>query len=134
MGLPGSGKTFLSNELKQQLESVNKTVKWLNADEVRSSFNDWDFSIEGRIRQSERMKMLADNSVMDFTIADFVAPLPEMRNIFNADLVIWVNTIKAGRFEDTNKAFVPPDFYDILVTTQDCKKWAKLIVSKLGLK
>jgi adenylylsulfate kinase len=134
MGLPGSGKTFLAKELKKQLESLGKKVQWLNADIVREKFNDWDFSPEGRIRQSIRMKVLADESDADFVIADFVAPLPEMRVNFDANWTIWVDTIKEGRFEDTNKAFVPPETYDFHVTEQDCKKWAKTIIEQLHVK
>ena len=130
MGLPGSGKTFLAKELKKQLETLGKTVDWYNADIIREKFNDWDFSQEGRIRQSIRMKFLANESTADFVIADFVAPLPEMRENYDADWTIWVDTIKEGRFEDTNKAFVPPEQYDFRVTEQDCKKWSKKIISQ----
>ena len=45
MGLPGSGKTTLANELAPILNA-----KRLNADEVRKNANDWDFSEEGRKR------------------------------------------------------------------------------------
>ena len=134
MGLPGSGKTFLSKELKKQLEALGKKVTWYNADNVREKFNDWDFSEEGRIRQSIRMKVLADESDADFVIADFVAPLPQMRVNYNADWTIWVDTIKEGRFEDTNKAFIPPDTYDFHVTEQDAKFWTKRIISEMGIK
>lgn len=134
MGLPGSGKTYLAKELKKQLESLGKKVDWYNGDIVREKFNDWDFSEEGRVRQSIRMKVLADESDADFVIADFVAPLPEMRTNYDADWTIWVDTIEKGRFEDTNKAFVPPEQYDFRVTEQDCKKWSKLIISELGVK
>lgn len=131
MGLPGSGKTFLSKELKKQLESLGKKVQWYNADIVREKFNDWDFSDEGRLRQSIRMKVLADESDADFVIADFVAPLVQMRTNFDADWTIWVDTIKEGRFEDTNKAFIPPENYDFHVTEKDCKKWTKIILSEI---
>ena len=134
MGLPGAGKTTLAKELKKQLEVLGKSVDWYNADIVREKFNDWDFSEEGRIRQSIRMKVLAEESKSDFVIADFVAPLPEMRTNFNADYVVWIDTINSGRFEDTNKVFVPPDQYDFRVTEQDSKKWAKKIISELGVK
>ena len=50
MGLPGSGKTTLANELGPMLNA-----KRLNADEVRKAANDWDFSEEGRKRQAKRM-------------------------------------------------------------------------------
>lgn len=133
MGLPGSGKTYLAKELKKQLELLGKSVSWFNADEIREKYNDWDFSQEGRIRQSIRMKVLADESKSDVVIADFVAPLPEMRNNFNADYIVWVDTISEGRFVDTNKLFLAPENYDIRVTEQDCKKWANIIVKQLGI-
>lgn len=141
MGLPGSGKTFLAEALKKYLEenslffkpnaetemASKATVKWINADDVRKKYNDWDFSHEGRIRQSIRMRELADSFFNDFVIADFVAPLPEMRHNFKADWTIWVDTIEKGRFEDTNKMFVPPEVYDFRVTEQNCEKWAEFI-------
>ena len=127
MGLPGSGKTFLATALKKHIESQSKTVEWFNADEIRKKFNDWDFSHEGRIRQSLRMAALAHESGDDFVIADFVAPLVEMRNNFKADWTIWVDTISEGRYADTNKAFVPPEQYDFRVNEQDAEKWAEFI-------
>jgi hypothetical protein len=142
MGLPGSGKTYLAERLKKYLEDHIKPitensltpfadskikVKWLNADEVRKHYNDWDFSKEGRIRQSLRMRELADKSDVDFCIVDFVAPLVEMRNNFKADWTIWIDTIEAGRFEDTNKVFVPPEVYDFRVIEQNAEKWAEFI-------
>jgi adenylylsulfate kinase len=144
MGLPGSGKTFLAQALKKYMESnsnlfkVAETlegsraeIKWINADDVRKKYNDWDFSHEGRIRQSIRMRELADSFFNDFVIADFVAPLPEMRHNFKADWTIWVDTIEKGRFEDTNKMFVPPEVYDFRVTEQNCEKWAEFIGSHI---
>jgi hypothetical protein len=103
------------------------TVDWFNADDVRKRFNDWDFSREGRIRQSIRMADFALSCTSDYVICDFVAPLVEMRNNFKADWTIWVDTIAAGRFEDTNRAFVEPEVYDFRVTEQDADKWAEFI-------
>jgi adenylylsulfate kinase len=127
MGLPGSGKTFLAQALIKCLESEQRSVTWFNADDVRKRFNDWDFSLEGRIRQSHRMRELADSAGTDFSICDFVAPLTEMRNNFRADWTIWVDTVDQGRFEDTNRMFVPPDVYDFRVTEQAADKWADFI-------
>jgi hypothetical protein len=150
MGLPGSGKTTLAQALKQYLETNGDLMKvnpgrvmnyegipdskflrvgvdWFNADDVRRKFNDWDFSKEGRIRQSIRMFQFALECSGEYVICDFVAPLVEMRNNFKADWCIWVDTIDAGRFEDTNRAFVPPDQYDFRVTEQNAEKWAEFI-------
>lgn len=131
MGLPGSGKTTLANELAKELVDLHYVIDWFNADEVRYKFNDWDFSQEGRIRQAQRMASMATTADSDFAICDFVAPLPEMRDIFAADYTIWVNTIDYGRFEDTNNIFVKPTFVDIEVTTQDAGHWAPIIAAYL---
>ena len=133
MGLPGSGKTTLAIRLKDLLELRFNTVDWFNADQVRKDNNDWDFSESGRIRQSVRMRDLADRSEMEFAICDFVAPLPEMRHNFKADWTIWVDTIDQGRYEDTNRAFVPPDMYDFRITEQNAEKWAAFIADKIQL-
>lgn len=129
MGLPGSGKTTLAGALLKRLENRGNIVRWFNADDVRGIYNDWDFSESGRIRQSIRMRELAEKVESDYVICDFVAPLAEMRVNFNADWTIWVDTISEGRFEDTNKVFVNPDVYDFRVTEQDCEKWADIICS-----
>ena len=128
MGLPGSGKTTLANELAPLLNA-----KRLNADEVRKEANDWDFSEEGRIRQSKRMADFAINLKKDgnYVVADFICPTPEARELFPSDYVIWVDTIKEGRFDDTNKMFVKPDKYDFHVTTQDAKNWAPKIYKEI---
>ena len=144
MGLPGSGKTYFADKLKAYIESNSEyfspafelstsraEVKRLNADEIRTKYNDWDFSHEGRVRQSIRMRELADGFLNDFVISDFVAPLPEMRYNFKADWTVWIDTIEQGRFEDTNKMFVSPDVYDFRVTEQNAEKWAEFVGSHI---
>ena len=128
MGLPGAGKTTLANELAKLIES-----KRLNADEIRRAANDWDFSEEGRKRQSKRMSdaALKLKNEGNNVIADFICPTPEARKIFPADYIIWVDTIKEGRFEDTNQMFVKPENFDFHVTTQDAKFWAPKIFEDL---
>ena len=143
MGLPGSGKTYFAERLTAYLEQYDTTsdysaemmpitgfnakVTWFNADDVRRKYNDWDFSKEGRIRQSLRMLEFALASNTDYVICDFVAPIPEMRNNFKADWTIWMDTIEQGRFEDTNKMFVPPEVYDFRITEQNAEKWAEFV-------
>lgn len=134
MGLPGSGKTTLAKALLSHMRLTYRehcTVNWYNADKIRKKHNDWDFSYEGRIRQSKRMADLAENSKCDYAIVDFVCPLPEMRHNFKADWVIWMDTIDQGRFEDTNKLFVNPDVYDFRITEMDAKKWAEFIADNI---
>ena len=143
MGLPGSGKTTLAGALKKYLEENGEIsyarathefigdfdckVTWFNADDIRRKYNDWDFSNDGRIRQSIRMFQFSLEAGGDYVICDFVAPLVEMRNNFKADWTIWIDTIKEGRYEDTNKAFVEPAEYDFRVNEQNCEKWAEFI-------
>ena len=128
MGLPGSGKTTLASELVPLLKA-----KWINADEVRKEANDWDFSAEGRTRQAKRMWTKAQEykNQGNHVVADFICPTPAARALFPADFIIWVDTIKEGRFDDTNKMFVKPDKYNFLVTTQDAKNWAPKIFKEI---
>ena len=129
MGLPGSGKTTLANELGPMLNA-----KRLNADQVRKEANDWDFSEEGRKRQAKRMAdfALKLKNQGNYVVADFICPTPEARSLFPADFVIWVDTIKEGRFDDTNQMFVKPEKYDFHVTTQDAKFWADKIIKEIS--
>lgn len=129
MGLPGAGKTTLALNL---LNYLQPSVIWLNADEVRKKYNDWDFSHDGRLRQSIRMRELADKAQTKYVIADFVCPLPEMRGIYDPHFMIWLDTITEGRFNDTNQAFVPPEFYNVRVTEQDAGRWAKDIYEQIS--
>ncbi len=128
MGLPGAGKTTLANELAKLINA-----KRLNADEIRKAANDWDFSEEGRKRQAKRMSdaALKLKNEGSNVIADFICPTPEARNLFPADYIVWVDTIKKGRFDDTNQMFVKPEKFNFHVTTQDAKIWAPKIAEEL---
>ncbi len=113
MGLPGSGKTYLSERLVPLINAA-----WYNADKVREMANDWDFSDEGRVRQSKRMRVFADFEKEHgrFVVCDFVCPTIETRKNFEPDIVIWMDTIKKGRFEDTNKIFQSPGKVDFHIS------------------
>ena len=129
MGLPGSGKTTLAKHLVQMFNAV-----WLNADEVRKEADDWDFSPEGRTRQAKRMwtKAMEYKNQGFNVVADFVCPTPAARELFPADYIIWMDTIKEGRFDDTNKMFVKPETYNFKVPTMDAKNWAQKILEELN--
>ena len=128
MGLPGSGKTTLASELVPLLKA-----KWINNDKIRKAANDWDFSEEGRKRQAKRMAEEAEKykNEGNYVVADFICPTPEARKLFNADYIIWVDTIKKGMYEDTNAMFTKPEKFDFHVTSQDAKLWATKIVEKI---
>ena len=131
MGLPGAGKTTLAKLLVPMFNAV-----WLNADEVRKEADDWDFSEMGRSIQANRMKRLASEAIENNrnVIADFVCPTQATRDDFNADYIIWMDTIKEGRFEDTNKMFEPPKQYDFRVTHLEAQMWAYLIKADINEK
>jgi len=114
-GLPGSGKTTLAKPLAELLGGIH-----INADEVRTEYDDWDFSVDGRMRQAHRMRHLSDGVVKAGALAvtDFVCPTEEARLAFNPDFTVWMDTIKSGRYEDTNSIFVPPTQSDYHV-----KEW-----------
>ena len=127
MGLPGSGKTYLTERLQPLLNAA-----WYNADKLREMANDWDFTNDGRERQSKRMQTFADfeKSNGRFVICDFICPTKKTRENFNADIIIWMDTITESRFDDTNKVFVIPEKVDFHI-----KEWNdenhKIIAEKI---
>lgn len=108
-GLPGSGKSTLAEPLADLIGGV-----WINADAVRTTYDDWDFSVQGRIRQAQRMRHLADGVVLagKIAVADFVCPIEDSRKEFDPDFTVWMDTIEQGRYDDTNMLFKKPKNVD----------------------
>ena len=133
MGLPGSGKTTFAEKLVADLNEINQNVEWINADKIRELYNDWDFSDEGRFRQAERMANFANTAEQQgkIVVADFVCPTHKLRTIFNADIIVWMDTITQGRYEDTNKIFEPPLKYDYRIKEFDAMPWTKIIADQI---
>ena len=109
VGLPGSGKTWLGSRIAEKLD-----IPFWDADVVRKIYNDWDFSIQGRDRQSMRMRKLAE--VDTISISAFIAPLPGYIRNFFPDKLIFMDTVKDCEYEDTNKLFNPPTKFDVRIT------------------
>jgi len=125
IGLSGSGKTTLAKELSAKLN-----IKHLNADEIRNQYNDWDFSDEGRLRQANRIKLLADN--YESVICDFIAPKEEYRKIIKADLIIWMDTVTSSNYPNTDKLFTKPNNFNYRITDKDAKKWCQIIINDIN--
>lgn len=132
MGLPGSGKTTFAKKLVDDIKAVGRSVEWFNADRMRNAFNDWDFSEEGRSRQATRMARFAHNAetMNNIVVADFICPTQKLRNIFNADILVWMDTVSSSEYKDTNKLFEPPVNYDYHITEFDALPWTKVIADQ----
>ena len=105
-GLPGSGKTTLAKPFAELIGGIH-----INGDDIRKHYEDSDFSAKGRLRQSLRMRHLADGIVLagKIAVADFVCPTQVTRDWFEADYTIWMDTIDKGRYDDTNEMFEKPE-------------------------
>jgi cytidyltransferase-like protein len=130
MGLPGAGKTTLATALAPLLNAVV-----FNADAVRTNLSrDLGFGHADRVEHARRRGWMCDRVVEagGTVIADFICPTEETRSAFGAAFTIWVDRISAGRFEDTNRLFVPPARYDLRVTADGAPQyWAEQALARL---
>jgi adenylylsulfate kinase len=133
MGLSGSGKSTFAKKLVEDLNELGKPAEHFNADAIREAFNDWDFTEEGRTRQTERMKRFAEGATTmgKIAVCDFICPTQKLRNIFNADIVVWMDTVSTSKYEDTNKMFEEPIHYDYRITEKDSFPWTKMLADKV---
>ena len=133
MGNSGSGKTSFAENLVHEINDRGYPVSWLNADDVRKEFDDWDFSDEGRERAACRMRVLAEQLDQQFVVVDMISPTERTREIVKPDFVIFMNTIKEGRFDDTNELFEAPpcDLVDVCFDKYPEQNDAKEVADKI---
>ena len=117
-GLPGSGKTALAREIISRCDAIH-----INGDDVRADLSaDLGFSHDDRLEQARRIGAVARliSAQEKVVVVDFVCPTAETRKMFGkADYRIFVDRIKDGRFEDTNKMWEQPrsDDYDFKINS-----------------
>ena len=129
-GLSGAGKSTLTTALKIKLGAPV-----VNGDDIRHTHNDWDFSIDGRMRQAYRIAEYANtwNKINEIVLVDIIAPLQDMREIVDPDFSILMDTISTCKYEDTNNIFDKgtPDLtitsfeYDIDEIVESIQKFLK---------
>ena len=129
-GLSGSGKTTLTKAL---IKLIPNCIT-INGDTIRENHNDNDFSLNGRLVQTVRMKNIAVHYIGQTLIADFICPTEETRRIFNADYVIYMNTITSSIYSDTDALYETPTKVDVQVTTKDAAQWAAFVKEDLRSK
>ena len=126
MGLPSSGKSTISLKIAKLLDA-----HWLNNDIIRKEYSDWDFSLNGRLKQAERMLSISQEKIKlgKVIVADFVCPTRETRKIFNPDYVVWMDTIKKSLYKDTNLMFEPPLELNVnfIVKEKNAEHYSKMI-------
>jgi adenylylsulfate kinase len=133
IGQAGSGKTALASELADRINAIH-----INADKVRAELNsDLGFAPEDRIENARRLGALARllSEQNQIVIVDFICPTDATRNAFGIpDHLVWVNRIKEGRFEDTNKMWQDPTEFDIqILEGLTLEEEVRLVISKCGL-
>jgi adenylylsulfate kinase len=133
MGNSGSGKTSFAEKLVHEINDRGYPVSWLNADDVRKEFDDWDFSDDGRERAACRMRVLAEQLDQQFVVVDMISPTERTREIVKPDFVVFMNTIKEGRFDDTNELFEAPpcELVDVCFDNYPEQNDAKEVADKI---
>jgi len=131
IGQAGTGKTALATALADRINAIH-----INADEVRAGLNkDLGFTLEDRIENARRLGELARLLKNQIVVVDFICPTNETRKAFGKpDALIWVNRIKEGRFDDSNKLWEDPDDFDVYFANGlTIENQVDIVIERFGL-
>lgn len=134
-GLPNSGKTTFAKFLIKQYQDNYTPYLWLNGDEVRKQNNDWDFSLNGRLRQTVRMCNLANGANDRDVIIDYVCPLEEYRYKISPNYLVYIKTEDYTPYENTKQLFEEPINANLIIYKKECieeeaNNLYKILISK----
>ena len=118
MGLPGSGKTALAEELHELILSLGLRSRWLNENRLREEYPNLTL---------EQVHSMMSSSDLDYVVADFEARKHSDRRSLSPHYTIWINTISEDEYQFLNYGFEPPFRYNVCVTTRDAPKCAREI-------
>lgn len=132
MGMPGSSRAAVAGRL---VEILGSQAQLLRSIDLRHSNKDVDFTRDGQLRHCYRLLNLARASQATITVIDMVCPLAKMRDILNADVVIWCSDHGESPYAELNDMFEPPQLYDLQCedsTNQTLDKILQRIMSVRG--
>ena len=130
MGLSGAGKTSTAVKLQDHLAKSGLSAVHVNSDRVREATDNWRFDDDGRIAAAQwkvkTAKQILDESKIDVVIYDTIACLQEQRDILEADITLFMDTVKSSKYADTDAEFERPSgcwivtSFDQLTEAFDC--------------
>lgn len=121
MGLQGSGKTTLAKPLCNAVANQGAWCQLLNSTFVRAVTEDWDFTDAGRATSARRLRNWAESFRLQGmpTIIDMICPTNKLREIIDADIIVWINTITKSDSPAIDAIFEPPANADYVLQSYD---------------
>ena len=137
MALSGSGKTSTAVKLQDHLAKSGFTSVHINSDRVRDATDNWSFDYEGRIDATKWMvktaKQILDEAKIDVVIYDMIACLQEQRDILDADITLFMDTVRMSKYADTDAAFERPSGCGIVTSFDQLDEVFDDIVEQIAL-
>ena len=137
MGLSGAGKTATAVKLQDHLAKSGFTSVHINSDRVREATENWSFDYDGRITAAKWMvktaNQILDEAKIDVVIYDTIACLHEQRDILDADITLFMDTVRMSKYADTDAAFERPSGCGIVTSFDQLAEAFDDIVEQIAL-